>query len=81
MRSVRPDAAAHREAAMKRESITPAHWRPVAYVAVRDPETLEPVGSLHAGPVLVALFVRIGSTRLLDNRVIGRNTATITRAA
>jgi pantoate--beta-alanine ligase len=50
-------------------------------VAVRDPETLEPVGSLHAGPVLVALFVRIGSTRLLDNRVIGRNAATITRAA
>jgi pantoate--beta-alanine ligase len=50
-------------------------------VAVRDPETLEPVGSLQAGPVLVALFVRIGSTRLLDNRVIGRNAATITRAA
>lgn len=40
-------------------------------VAVRDPETLAPIASLQARPVLVALFVRIGSTRLLDNRVIG----------
>jgi pantoate--beta-alanine ligase len=42
-------------------------------VAVRDPDTLAPVASLQAGPVLVALFVRVGSTRLLDNRVIGRD--------
>ncbi len=42
-------------------------------VAVRDPETLAPIASLQARPVLVALFVRIGSTRLLDNRVIGRD--------
>ena len=42
-------------------------------VAVRDPDTLAPVASLQAGPVLVALFVRLGSTRLLDNRVIGRD--------
>ncbi|MBG0511818.1 pantoate--beta-alanine ligase [Agrobacterium sp. MOPV5] len=42
-------------------------------VAVRDPDTLAPVASLQAGPVLVALFVRVGNTRLLDNRVIGRN--------
>lgn len=41
-------------------------------VAVRHPETLEPVTSLRTGPALVALFVRIGTTRLLDNRVIGR---------
>jgi pantoate--beta-alanine ligase len=41
-------------------------------VAVRDPDTLAPVASMQAGPVLVALFVRFGSTRLLDNRVIGR---------
>ncbi|MGG2476845.1 pantoate--beta-alanine ligase, partial [Rhizobium sp. BR5] len=31
-------------------------------VAVRDPDTLAPVASLQAGPVLVALFVRVGST-------------------
>lgn len=42
-------------------------------VAVRDPDTLAPVTSVQAGPVLVALFVRFGSTRLLDNRVIGRD--------
>ncbi len=40
-------------------------------VAVRHPETLESVTSVQGGPVLVALFIRIGSTRLLDNRVIG----------
>lgn len=41
-------------------------------VAVRAPDTLAPVTSVQAGPVLVALFVRVGSTRLLDNRVLGR---------
>ncbi|MBY4628087.1 pantoate--beta-alanine ligase [Rhizobium croatiense] len=41
-------------------------------VAVRDASTLQPVNSITA-PVVVALFVRIGSTRLLDNRVIGGN--------
>lgn len=40
-------------------------------VAVRNASTLQPV-SLIDEPVVVALFVRIGSTRLLDNRVIGR---------
>jgi pantoate--beta-alanine ligase len=40
-------------------------------VAVRHPETLEPLTALQSAPVLVALFVRIGNTRLLDNRVIG----------
>ncbi|MBY5347078.1 pantoate--beta-alanine ligase [Rhizobium leguminosarum] len=40
-------------------------------VAVRDASTLQPVTSI-ADPVVVALFVRVGSTRLLDNRTIGR---------
>ncbi|MBX4867323.1 pantoate--beta-alanine ligase [Rhizobium bangladeshense] len=38
-------------------------------VAVRDAETLAPVASVEE-PIVVALFVRIGTTRLLDNRVI-----------
>lgn len=38
-------------------------------VAVRDAETLEAVASIDR-PVVVALFVRFGSTKLLDNRVI-----------
>ena len=43
-------------------------------VAVRHPGSLEPLTSLQLGPALVALFVRIGTTRLLDNRVIGIKT-------
>lgn len=43
-------------------------------VAVRDPGSLEPLTSLQSGPALVALFVRIGATRLLDNRLIGIKT-------
>lgn len=39
-------------------------------VALRDPETLERLTFVQGRPVLVALFVRFGSTRLLDNRVI-----------
>lgn len=41
-------------------------------VAVRDPQTLQRLTSLQAGPVLVALFVQLGTTRLLDNRVLGK---------
>ena len=41
-------------------------------VALRDPETLEHLTVVQDRPVLVALFVRFGTTRLLDNRVIGR---------
>ena len=39
-------------------------------VAVRDPETLAETGSIGEKPVLLLLFVRFGSTKLLDNRVI-----------
>ncbi len=41
-------------------------------VAVRDASTLEQVSSIDE-PVVVALFVRFGSTRLLDNRVVRNN--------
>ncbi|MEZ2131451.1 MULTISPECIES: pantoate--beta-alanine ligase [unclassified Sinorhizobium] len=50
-------------------------------VAVRDPETLESLISVKGRPVLVALFVRIGTTRLLDNRVIGGKANDNVRAA
>ncbi|MBZ9792306.1 pantoate--beta-alanine ligase [Rhizobium sp. 3T7] len=50
-------------------------------VAVRHPETLERVSSLQSAPALVALFVRIGTTRLLDNRVIGIKSINNSRAA
>ncbi|MBB3659327.1 pantoate--beta-alanine ligase [Rhizobium sp. BK650] len=46
-------------------------------VAVRDASTLRPVAAIK-DPVVVALFVRVGTTRLLDNRVIaGRDRARI----
>ncbi|CDZ54386.1 pantoate--beta-alanine ligase [Neorhizobium galegae] len=41
-------------------------------VAVRDAVTLRPIASIEA-PVVVALFVRIGTTKLLDNRVITKS--------
>ncbi|WP_113434797.1 pantoate--beta-alanine ligase [Rhizobium sp. SYY.PMSO] len=49
--------------------------------AVRDPDTLEPLAELQGRPVLIALFVRIGTTRLLDNRVIGREQSGNEKAA
>ncbi|MBB4105154.1 pantoate--beta-alanine ligase [Allorhizobium borbori] len=42
-------------------------------IAVRDPDTLAPLAEIAGRPVLVLLFIRIGKTKLLDNRVIGRN--------
>ncbi len=39
-------------------------------VALRDPQTLEPLTAVQGRPLLVALFVRLGRTKLLDNRVI-----------
>jgi pantoate--beta-alanine ligase len=36
------------------------------YAAVVDADTLEPVTTI-TGPVLIALAVRFGSTRLIDN--------------
>lgn len=40
------------------------------YIAITDPETLDPVGVAAAG-TLVMLAVRAGATRLLDNVVLG----------
>ena len=49
------------------------HSEPLAkpeVVAVRDPETLAEIDRLGERPVLLLLFVRFGSTKLLDNRVL-----------
>lgn len=42
-------------------------------VALRHPQTLAEIGEIGETPVLLLLFVRIGSTKLLDNRIIGQN--------
>jgi pantoate--beta-alanine ligase len=39
------------------------------YAQLRDPETLETIEEIN-GPVLLALAARVGSTRLIDNRVL-----------
>jgi pantoate--beta-alanine ligase len=41
----------------------------IDYISIVDPDTLQPVNTIER-PVLVALAVRIASTRLIDNMVI-----------
>ncbi len=50
-------------------------------VAVRDPETLETLETIGDRPVLLLLFVRFGTTKLLDNRVIAPKSALFARVA
>ena len=40
------------------------------YLELVDPDSLSPVGTI-AGPVLVAVAARVGTTRLIDNTTIG----------
>jgi pantoate--beta-alanine ligase len=48
------------------------------YVALVDPDTLEPVAEL-TGPALLALAARIGDVRLIDNVILEPATASIPR--
>ncbi|MDK1387010.1 pantoate--beta-alanine ligase [Sinorhizobium sp. 8-89] len=50
-------------------------------VALRDPETLEPIQEIGEKPVLLLLFVRFGTTKLLDNRVIAPKSARFAKVA
>jgi pantoate--beta-alanine ligase len=43
-------------------------------VAVRDPDSLADLATIGDRPVLLLLFVRFGTTRLLDNRVLTAHT-------
>lgn len=47
-----------------------AAYANIIYVEIRDAENLEPVMSIER-PVVIALAVRFGNTRLIDNTVIG----------
>lgn len=49
------------------------------YVVIVDAETLQPVASLTDGPVVVALAVRFGATRLIDNTLIAPPGVTLPR--
>ncbi|THK34517.1 pantoate--beta-alanine ligase [Ensifer sp. MPMI2T] len=50
-------------------------------VALRNPETLEPIQEIGEKPVLLLLFVRFGTTKLLDNRVIAPKSAHFAKVA
>ncbi len=50
-------------------------------VALRDPQTLEPISEIGEKPVLLLLFVRFGTTKLLDNRVIAPKSARFAKVA
>lgn len=49
------------------------------YLALVNPDTLQPVSSLAEGITLVALTVRIGKTRLIDNALIAPNGNSVSR--
>jgi len=55
-----------------REKIETEPLAQIDYVAVVDNETLEPVEKISEGAVLIAVAVRFGTTRLIDNTVITR---------
>lgn len=61
--------AAELEAALKAFIETEPLANPEV-VAVRDPDTLAPLKEITGRAILVLLFVRIGRTKLLDNRTI-----------
>jgi pantoate--beta-alanine ligase len=56
-------------AALVREHLLRAGQMRIDYVAVADPETLEPVETL-AGEAVIAVAAWVGKTRLIDNRTI-----------
>ena len=63
---------AQRLAEIVREKIETESLAQIDYVAVVDNETLEPVEKIGVDAVLIAVAVRFGTTRLIDNTVITR---------
>ena len=48
-------------------------------VTLRDPETLHELTEIGEKPVLLLLFIRFGSTKLLDNRVLAQKLQNLQR--
>ena len=55
-----------------RETITSEPLARIDYVEIVDNETLEPVGKIGENAVLIAVAVRFGETRLIDNTILNR---------
>ncbi len=75
LRAVQSAHAAGERSATKLEEIAREHLAErgiaeVDYVAVADPNTLEPLSQADVGAV-VALAARVGHTRLIDNVILG----------
>lgn len=75
LRAVQSAHASGERSATKLEEIARAHLAEqgidaVDYVAVADPNTLEPLSHAGAGAI-VALAARVGRTRLIDNVILG----------
>jgi pantoate--beta-alanine ligase len=75
LRAVRAAHASGERSAAKLEEVARAHLTErgvdaVDYVAVADPNTLEPLVQAHDGAI-VALAARVGRTRLIDNMILG----------
>jgi pantoate--beta-alanine ligase len=64
----------HRIAEMIRQTIEAEPRAKTDYVSVADAETLEQLDRLDDRTVLIALAVKIGKTRLIDNVVLNRKT-------
>ena len=56
-----------------RQTILAAGPAEIDYIAIADPQTLQPVEEIR-GPTVIALAVRIGGTRLIDNIVVETGT-------
>ncbi|MGI8640849.1 MAG: pantoate--beta-alanine ligase [Pyrinomonadaceae bacterium] len=63
---------AARLAEIVREKIESEPLAQIDYVAVVDNETLEPIGKLGESAALIAVAVRFGKVRLIDNTVLNR---------
>jgi len=63
---------AERLAEIVREKIEAEPLAQIDYVAVVDNKTLEPIEKIDEDAVLIAVAVRFGTTRLIDNTVISR---------
>ena len=55
--------------AAMRDVINAVHPTKIDYISIVDPETMQPVDRI-SGPVLIALAVRLGATRLIDNLTV-----------
>ena len=55
-----------------REKIATEPFAQIDYVAVVDNETLEPIEKITDNAALIAVAVRFGNTRLIDNTVVNR---------